>query len=121
MKFLASFVLIALFSLAAGIYLPWWSIAIVAFVVALIIYQRPLPSFIAGFAAVSVLWSILSFGISSNNDHILAHKMSQVILKGDHPFLLVLITALIGALVAGFAALSGSFLRRAVFASTMLR
>jgi CRISPR/Cas system-associated protein Cas5 (RAMP superfamily) len=32
--------------------------------------------------------------------------------KTDSPFMLIGITALIGALVAGFAALSGSYLRR---------
>jgi CRISPR/Cas system-associated protein Cas5 (RAMP superfamily) len=32
--------------------------------------------------------------------------------KTDNPFLLILATALIGALVAGFAALTASFVRR---------
>ena len=50
--------------------------------------------------------------ISSKNDDILAHKISLIILKTDSPFSLVLLTGLIGALVAGFAALAGSFLRR---------
>jgi LPS O-antigen subunit length determinant protein (WzzB/FepE family) len=35
-----------------------------------------------------------------------------LILKQDNPALLVTVTALIGALVAGLAALSGSFVRR---------
>ena len=49
---------------------------------------------------------------SNNNEHILAHKVSLLILKMDNPYLLILATAVIGALVAGFAALSGSYLRK---------
>ncbi|MBL0358464.1 MAG: hypothetical protein IPP72_17095 [Chitinophagaceae bacterium] len=112
MKFLISIVLIALLSAAACLYLPWWSIAIVAFIVAAAIPQKPLLSFAAGFIALFLLWGALSWYISSNNNHILAHKVSLLILKMDSPELLMLATALIGALVAGFAALSGSFVRK---------
>jgi hypothetical protein len=113
MKFLISIVLIALLSVAACLYLPWWSIAIVAFIVAAIIPQKPFLSFLAGFIALFLLWGALSWYISTNNSHLLAHKVSLLVLKADNPMLLVLITALIGALVAGLGALSGSFVRKA--------
>ena len=112
MKFLVSIILIALLSLSACLYLPWWSIAIVAFIVAAAIPQQPFKAFLAGFIALFLLWGALTWFISSNNDHILAHKISLLILKSGSPGMLVLITALIGALVAGLAALSGSFVRK---------
>lgn len=112
MKFIISLVLTALLSFAACLYLPWWSIAIAAFIVAALIPQKPFKAFIAAFLALLLLWGGLSFWISNNNDHILAHKVSLLILKMDNPYLLILATALIGALVAGFAALSGSYLRK---------
>lgn len=111
MKFLVSTALISLISFIACLYLPWWSIAIVALLVAIIFPQKPLWSFLAGFCALFLLWTILAFIISSSNNHILAHRMSLVILKRDSPFVLMLVTGLIGALVAGFAALAGSFVR----------
>jgi len=113
MKLLTTIVLIALLSVAACLYLPWWSIAVVAFVVAVAIPQKPLLSFAAGFTALFLLWGSLAWYISSNNHHILAHKISMVILKMDNPNILILATALVGALVGGFAALSGSFVRKA--------
>lgn len=113
MKFLISLALIALLSIAACLYLPWWSIAVVAFIVAAIVPQKPFTSFLSGFTALFLLWGGLSLYISSNNDHLLAHKVSVLMLKIDSPYTLVLATALIGALVAGFAALSGSFVRKA--------
>jgi hypothetical protein len=112
MKFLISLLLTAILSFAACLYFPWWSIAIVAFLVAAIIPQKAGKAFITGFLALFLLWGGLSFWISNNNEHLLAHKVSVLILKMDNPYVLILATALIGALVAGFAALSGSFLRK---------
>jgi hypothetical protein len=112
MKFLISLILTALLSFAACLYLPWWSIAIVAFLIAALIPQKPGKAFLAAFIALFLLWGGLSFWISNNNDHILAHRVSQLILKMDNPYLLILATAVIGALVAGCAALAGSYLRK---------
>ena len=112
MKFFISLILTILLSFAACLFLPWWSIAIAAFLVAALIPQKPFKSFITAFIALFLLWGGLSFWMSNNNEHILAHKVSQLILKMDNPYLLVLTTALIGALVAGFAALAGSYLRK---------
>jgi hypothetical protein len=113
MKFITSIILTALLSFAACLYLPWWSIAVVAFIVAVLIPQHVGKAFIAAFLAIFVLWAGLSFWLSFNNNHLLAHKVSILILKTDSPNLLIIATALIGALIAGFAALSGSFLRTA--------
>ena len=111
MKFIVSLLLIMLLAFVACLYLPWWSIAIVAFIVAIGIPQSPMRSFLTGFLALFLLWGGLSFWISSANAHLLAQKVSLLILKMDNPYLLIIATALIGALVAGFAALSGSYLR----------
>jgi hypothetical protein len=112
MKFISSLILTALLSFAACLFLPWFTIAIAAFIVAVLIPQHPGKSFLTGFFALLLLWGGLSFWISNNNEHLLAHKVSILILKTDNPFLLVFATALIGALVASFAALSGSLLRK---------
>jgi hypothetical protein len=111
MKFIISLLLIALLSFAACLYLPWWSVAIVGFLVVALIPQRPGMALLCGFLAVFILWFALSFWLSSNNNHILAHKVSLLILKMDNPYLLMFATAFIGGLVAGFGALTGSFLR----------
>ena len=112
MKFIISLILTALLSFAACLYLPWWSIAIAAFIVAVLIPQKPGKAFITAFLALLFLWCGLSFWISNGNDHILAHKISLLILKMDNPYLLIFATGLVGALVAGFAALTGSYLRK---------
>ena len=112
MKFFFAFILTILLSFAACLFLPWWSIAVAAFIVAALIPQKPFKAFLTGFIALFLLWGGLSFWMSNNNDHILAHKISQLILKMDNPIALILATAVMGALVAGLAALAGSYLRK---------
>ena len=111
MKFFVSLLLTLLLSFASCLFFDWWSIAIVAGIIAILIPQSPAKSFLTGFLALFILWGGLSYWISNNNNHILAHKVSLLVLKMDNPYLLFLVTALVGALVGGFAAMSGSYLR----------
>ena len=112
MKFLVSLILIILLSFAACLYLPWWTIAPVAFIVTLLIPQSPGSSFLCAFLAIFIFWSLLTFSMSLSNEHILASKVSQVMIGMESHPLLILATGLIGGLVAGFAGLSGSLLIR---------
>jgi hypothetical protein len=112
MKFIVSTILIILFSFLAGLYFPWWTVAIIAFLISIIIRQGHLASFICGFISLFLLWGFLGFWISLQNGHILAHRVSLLIFKTDSPFLLIFVTALIGSMVAGFAALTGSYIRK---------
>ena len=97
-------------SFTACLLLPWWSIALSSFIVSAFIPQGAGKSFITGFLALLILWGGLSLWISYNNDHILAHRVSLLVLKIDSPYLLILVTAIVGGLVSGLAALTASYL-----------
>lgn len=111
MKLLVSIVLTALLSFVLGIYLPWWSIAVAAFVVAALVPQKPWKSWLSAFVAVAALWGGLAFGINAANQSILLNKIS-LLFQLNQPLLLILITALIGGLVASVAALAGAYARK---------
>jgi hypothetical protein len=111
MKLFASILLIALLSFVAGLYLPWWSIAIAAFLVSAIIHQGAGKAFLSGFLALFLLWGGLAWYMDMKNQGILSAKIAAILPLGGSSILLVLVTALVGALVAGFAAMSGSYLR----------
>ncbi|MBK8552366.1 MAG: hypothetical protein IPL53_15375 [Ignavibacteria bacterium] len=111
MRFIVSFLLTAVVSYAAGFYFPWWSIAVAAFLIAVIIPQKPGITFLCAFFSLFFLWSGLSFFISRNNENILAHKLSLLIFNYDSPLILLILTGLTGGLVAGLAGLAGSYLR----------
>jgi len=114
MKFYVSIVLIALLSYAAGLFpvLPWWSFAVCTLVVAVAIPQRPFKSFISGFISMFLLWGILSFIIDLNNQHLLSAKVASILPLNGSFELLIGLTAFIGGLVGGLAALTGSYLRK---------
>ncbi len=109
MRFIISIILTAGLSYVLCLFLPWWSIALAAFVVSAFIPQRGFASFISGFIALFLLWGFLSWTINAANHEILAHRVSMLVLKNDSTVVLILMTSLIGAIVAGFAAWAGSF------------
>ena len=111
MKLLLSILLIAFLSFLCGLFLPWWSIAIIAFVVTLLIPQASSTGFLSGFLGIFLLWGILAFWIDIKNDGILAKKIALLFSLGAQSILIILVTALVGGLVAGFAGMAGSSLR----------
>lgn len=112
LKYIIAILLTALLSFVLGLYLPWWSIAIAAFIVSVAIPQSPWMSFLSGFLGVFLLWEILAWWIDNRNSGILSPKIAQVLPLGGSTTLLVLVSSLIGALVAGCAALTGSYVRK---------
>lgn len=112
MKFLLSVLLIAVFSFLAGMFLPWWSIALVAFFACLLLVPNLWLAFAAGFLGVFLLWGLLSLWTDLHNESILSQKIAQILPLGGSSLLLILVTAFVGGLVTGFAGLTGSALRR---------
>ena len=112
LKFIITILLTGLLSFVAGLYLPWWGIAVAAFLVAAGIQQTRCRSFLSGFLGVFFLWGLLALLINSKNNGILAKKIALVLPLGGSLLLLILVTALIGGLVGGFAAWSASYLHK---------
>lgn len=111
MRFLLATLLTAALAYIAGMFLPWWSIAIVAFIVAFLFMQNIGAGFLSGFAGIFILWGLLALWIDIKNESILSQKIAQLFPLGGSSVLLILVTALVGALVGGFAAMAGSSLR----------
>lgn len=114
MKFISQVLLTGLLAFALGLYLPWWGVAVASFLVGLVLGLRPGASFLAGFLAVFLLWGGLAWVRSHLNEHILAKRFSPMVLGVEDPYLLIGLTALIGGLVAGMGALTGSLFRNTV-------
>lgn len=107
-NFLLSVLLITITSAIAEAFLPWWIIAPVAFLFGCFFIQKPFASFLSGFLAIFLLWTVYAYILSSANENILATKVATLLpLKGSVIGLL-LVTGIIGGLVSGFAALSGN-------------
>ena len=111
MKFITAILLTALLAFVGGLWFGWWVIAIAAFLIALLVRQGSGKAFLAGAIGVFLLWGALAWWVDMKNEHVLSRKIAEVLPLGGSSFLLILVTALIGALVAGLGAMSGSYLR----------
>jgi len=111
MKFLVAVILTGLLAFISGLFFPWWGIAIAALVTAVMVHQKAGKAFLAGLLGVFLLWGGLAWWMDMANNGILSKKIASILPLGGNSLLLVLVTALVGGLVAGFAALSGSYLR----------
>jgi len=106
------FLIILILSFASGYFLPWWVVAIAAFVASFLIGKTSRQSFWSGFSAVFIVWTVLALFKSIPNDHILAKRVATLFHLPNW-LLLLFITALIGGLVGGMSALSGVLLKKA--------
>jgi len=109
MKFFVSILVTGLLAFACGLYLPWWSVAVAAFIVTSLIYQPPLRSFFTGFCAILLLWFGLILKINAANENILVDRVSAVMGMGES-YMLLIISCVIGAISGGLGALTGSYL-----------
>ncbi len=105
--------LILILSFIAEMFLPWWSIAIVAFAVGFTKTPTPWRSFWAGFFGGGFLWWMTSGTIHFRTDGILTSKIGEMFTL-PLPILVVLITGLVGGLVGGLAAGAGFHFRAVV-------
>jgi hypothetical protein len=111
MKLFFATLLTALLSFITSLWFDWWIIAVVSFLIALLIQQRLWLAFLAGFLGIFLLWVGLALWIDIKNKGLLSHKIAELLPLGGNSILLLCITGVVGGLVAGFAAMSGSSLR----------
>lgn len=108
------FFIILICSLIVSFVLPWWIVAIISFIAALIIAKTSAHAFWSAFAAIFIVWVVMAMFKSVPNNHILATRMAHVLPLGGHWMVLTAITGFIGGLVAGMSALSGQLLKKAL-------
>jgi hypothetical protein len=113
MKFIVAILLHAFLAFALGLYgqLPWWLFVTSSAVVGIFIAQPPAKSFLSGFLGLAALWAGLATGKDMANAHLLSTKVAQILPLGGSYIILIVVTAVVGGLLGGFAALTGAYLR----------
>ncbi|HZX58183.1 MAG TPA: hypothetical protein VFE54_05640 [Mucilaginibacter sp.] len=106
------FLVILILSFLCSYFLPWWFIAVIAFVTAYYLANKPGKAFLSGFTAIFVAWATLALLKSIPNDNILAEHVAKLF-QLPNWILLLLVTSFIGGLVGGMAALSGALVKKA--------
>lgn len=106
MKFLIQVIATVIACFVLQSFLPWWTMAIGASAVAYFVGNKGFVSFSAGLLGVGILWLGMALYIDNATHSILTEKVSKLL-----PLNAFLITALVGGLVGGFAALTGAVLK----------
>lgn len=105
--------LIAILSLLAQLVLPWWSLAIVAFLVCFWRGQSAGLSFLYGFLGVALVWLGYALLIHTRTEGIFTGRMGELLFKTNNAVIPMLVTALLGGLVGGLAGMAGFLTRQA--------
>lgn len=108
MKFILQVLTTAILGYVLELFLPWWSIAVAAFLAGLIL--RTDANFLAGLLGISLLWLLAAFITDHSATTRLADKVAEIF-SLSKPLLFV-VTGLIGGLVGGFAAMTGGALHK---------
>ena len=109
MKFLIQFVAILFAAHLLALFMPWYSIALAAFVMGYILKSD--TNFLAGFSAIATLWVFNAWLIDVASSSDLAERVAKLLML-KYEFMLFIVMALIGGLVGGLSALTGSLLRK---------
>jgi hypothetical protein len=107
MKFLIQTLVILLIALILEFFLPWWSIALAAAAGGFLF--RSDKNFLAGFAGIALLWFIAALWLDLQAATALSEQVANILLV-KNKYLLMLVMSILGGLVGGFAALSGSLI-----------
>ena len=115
MKFTVNLFLSALVCYAMGIYtvLPWWSFAVGIFLVQFFIPLKPGYSFLTSFLGCFICWFVVSLIINIQNNNILSNKIAVLFFNNQSlNWVLLILTAFIGGLVAGLAGIAGNYVNK---------
>lgn len=109
MRFTLQVLVILILASIFELLLPWWSIAIAAFLGGLTF--RTNLNFLAGFVGIAALWLLMALIIDLSAAAPLTQRVADIFM-GISTTTLLLVTATIGGLVGGFASMAGSALRK---------
>lgn len=109
MKFFSHILVVLLLSLALQAFLPWWTMAIGAFLTGLFFRQSGVLSFFAGLFGVGLLWFGVAFYIDASTDSILTTRVAGL-LPTKTVGLMMLLTSFVGGLVGGLASMTGGII-----------
>ena len=104
-------ILVIITALILDQFFPWWSVMVAGFLLSLIQPLKKGSVFFMPFLAIILLWIAQALVISSKNDFTLAKKIAILFPLGGNPYLLILVTGIIGGLAAGVAGVLGNQFR----------
>lgn len=113
-------ILIAITAWLLGFFLPWWSVVIPGFVFGGWLGKKSSSCFGYGFVGISGLWLLQTLTVQYGNTGILTARITELF-NLPHPWLMILLTILIGGLLGGFSTLTGYLFKEVFFNKNNLK
>ncbi len=107
-RFIGQLILVMVLSYTSQFMLPWWGVMIGSALATILVYNKGFFSFFAGFIGLGALWFYLAYSIDNANQSLLSGKVAALF-GLESGFQMVLVTALLGAIIGGFSALTGNY------------
>lgn len=107
MRTITQILVIAVLAYVSQLFLPWWSVAVVAALVGFLLTSR--FNFLAGFVGVGLLWLLIALRMDMASSSHLADKVAMLFQMNKTS--LIAVTCFIGALAGGLGAMTGAALR----------
>ena len=112
--FLVKVIIIAVLSFILTLFLPWYGVAIAAFITGLVFSNKPGNNYLAGFLGVGLFWLAYALFLDIQNQHILSSKIANLfsdnlgidITSG----VLVMVTTFLGALLGALSCMAGAMI-----------
>lgn len=105
-----AFLAILLFSWIFTLFLPWWGVFIPAFIFGVWLLEKGFKAFLTGFTGTGLAWFFQALYVHIANDAILSTRVAEMLGAGS-PWVVLLITFLIGGLPGGLGALTGYLIK----------
>lgn len=107
------FIAIFFFTWFLGLFLPWWSVVIPALFFGAWLFDRGLVAFFTGLGASGLAWFAQALYIHIANEAILSTRIAEMLQLGS-PWVVLLLTFLMGGIPGGFATLLGYQIKSAL-------
>jgi len=106
-KNIINFIATIVLALILSQFLPWWSVMVAAIITGFVFSLKHGAVFTIPLLAIAILWIVHAFWLGNANDFILTKKIAVLLpLKGS-PYLLILVTGLVGGIAGGVAGVFG--------------
>ncbi len=95
-----------------GMYLPWYAMGISAAIIAYVLGMKTKGSFVIGFAAGFILWTLAAYYTALGHPSTLPSRMASLLPLKGQVSLLYVVTGIIGGLTTGLWVWAGARLRQ---------
>jgi hypothetical protein len=106
-----NFALIIILSVVLQIFAPWWTIAVVPFIILVWLPASSSGAFWTGFGGIALPWLAYGYYLHFISEGSMSDRVAAIF-SLPNGILILVVTTLAGGLVGGLAGLSGHFVRQ---------